>query len=126
MSPFFCASPILGIKNTAVHGGVPHPCAHRVHPGGRGHHRGKVQSKQDVGGQGREGGGVEVVERGRSRKRRALVFQGRPPSSEDPQIFKGRKTEHILGNWGGDGTPIESGPADTRGHGPPRAEYGGR
>lgn len=35
-------------------------------------------------GQGREGGGVEVVEGGRSRKRRALLFQGRLPSSEDP------------------------------------------
>ena len=123
---FFCASPILGIKNTAVHRGAPHPCAHRVHLGRRGHHRGKAQSKQDVGGQaglsgggqGSEGGGVEVVEGGRSRKRRALLFQGRPPSSEDPQIFKGRKTEHILGNWGGDGTPIESSPADTRGTGP--------
>lgn len=59
---------------------------------GGGDHRGKEQSKQDVGGQaglsgggqGREGGGVEVVEGGRSRKRRALLFQGRLPSSEDP------------------------------------------
>ena len=28
---FFCASPILGIKNTAVHIGAPSPCAHRVY-----------------------------------------------------------------------------------------------
>lgn len=34
--PFFCASPVLGIKNTAAHRGAPHPCAHRVHLGGRG------------------------------------------------------------------------------------------
>lgn len=32
---FFCASPVLGIKNTAVHRGPPHPCAHRVRLGGR-------------------------------------------------------------------------------------------
>lgn len=30
-----------------------------------------------------------------------------------PQIFKAGR--HILGNWGGDGSPIDSSPADTTG-----------
>lgn len=40
-----------------------------------------------------------------------------------PQNFKAGR--HILGNWGGDGSPVDSSPADTRGHGPPGAECGG-
>ena len=41
-----------------------------------------------------------------------------------PRSLK-QEDRHTLGNWGGDGPPIDSSPADTRGHGPPRAEYGG-
>lgn len=131
---FFCASPVLGIKNTAVYIGAPNPCAHRVHLWGEvgtTKERSKVNMMLD-------GRRVYQEEGLAGRARRCRGHGGRAGvEREEPCCFRAglqvqrtprslkQEDRHILGNWGGDGPPIDSSPADTRGHGPPRAEYGG-